>query len=765
MHVRVLGDSIARWSLVALAALLPLFVIPTPWASVVQGKLLLAALFISVALVAYIVARIAQGHFLVPRDTLLYAAMLLPLCYLVSALLSGGSASSYVSGLGTQDTVASMAILFATLALAATLFAGGSRNVVLVFLAFLGGCSLVVLFQIARLFFPSLLSLGGAISGVASSILGSWHDLGTISALLVFFAIALSDASFLGRAVRKWFLLPLGIFSFFLAVIAAASDIWYGLSALLILFALYSWHVGRTSLDQAKSGILRRTFVALAVGLAALLLAIFGSVVYTYLPAPLQVSQIEVRPSWQGTFTVAQKVFTGNGSLFGSGPNTFDSAWAKFKPVGVNETRFWSTDFNAGVGFVPTSFVTAGSLGILAWILLILALFLHTIGFIKNAAGTDRSFQAALVGACLFLLTFHIIYTPTLAVSFVLFFLLGLSIALETTDQKSVFALPIGVRSLRGGAGVLLLLLVGAAILFASAGVMRAVISDLLIQKAAVDFNTKEDVAQAISLVQKGLLINPKNDRAHRAAVELGLLQLQDLIAKGKTSDAAGLQEALSKTIQNGLTAVSIDSGDYLNWLALATLYRNLASVGIEGAYHNAISAYEKAAAANPTNPLPLIGAGQAALGEGEASTSLNYLNAAILLKPNMAVAYFLRSQAEGQMNNFPSAIKDAQTAVSLAQQDPLGWYNLGTLLYASGDYENAAAALSQAISLNNNYSNAIFVLALSYNKLNDHERAILNMRRVVELNPNNEVASSTLANLLAASSTSATTPKKTPSR
>ena len=751
--------------MVALAALLPFFVVPTPWVSVVQGKLLLAAILITVALVAYIVARIAQSRFLVPRDTLLYAAMLLPLCYLVSAFLSGSSASSYVSGLGTQDTVASMAILFATLALAAILFAGGSRNVALVFLAFLGGCSLVVLFQIAHLFFPSLLSLGGAIPGIASSLFGSWHDLGTLAALLVFFAVALFDTSFLGAAVRKWFLLPLGILSFFLTIIAAAPDIWYGLSGLLLIFALYSWYAGGASVDRAKSGRARRTLIAFAVGLVALLAAVLGSTVYTYLPAPLQVSQVEVRPSWQGTFAVAQKVFTGNGSLFGSGPNTFDSAWGKWKPASINQTSFWSTDFNAGVGFVPTSFVTAGSLGILAWVVLILAFMLHVIAFIKNTVGTDRSFHAALIGASLFLLVFHIIYTPTLAVSFILFLLLGLLIALETTDQRSVFVLPVGTRSLYGPLGMVLLLFVGAAILFAGASITRAVLSDILIQKAAADFNTQEDVAHAISLVQKGLLINPKNDRAHRAAVELGLLQLRELIAQGKRSDAAGLQDALSQTIQNGLAAVSIDSGDYLNWLALAVLYRDLASAGIEGASQNAISAYEKAAAANPTNPLPLIGAGQVALGEGEASTSLGYLNAAILLKPNMAVAYFLRSQAEGQMNNFPSAIEDAKTAVSLARQDPLGWYNLGTLLYASGDYAGAAAALSQAISLNGDYSNALFMLALSYNKLNDHEHAVLAMQKVVELNPQNETASSTLASLRAASSTSATTPKETPSR
>ena len=760
--MRVIGDTVARWSLVVLIALMPLFVIPTAWASVVQSKLVLAALLIAIILVFYVIARLAQGTLIVPRDAVFYTSALLPIAYFVSALASGSGAGSYVSGVGMQDTVASMAILFASLACVATLFAGGLRNVLVVFLAFLGGCSVVVIFQIARLFAPGWLTLGGVLSGSASSIVGSWHDLGILSALVVFFAITLFNSPFLGKRMSTIFLPIIGALALFLTFVIGLSDIWYALGALLILFSFYAAFASGHAEKQVQKNMIHQAIVAFFVGIIALIFGFSGNIVYVHLPNALQIVQAEVRPSWGGTFAVGEKVFAGNGSIFGAGPNSFQNAWGKFKPASINETDFWSTDFNQGVGFIPTSFVTAGALGMFAWLLLFLAVAVHIVRFVRDKTAGDRTLHACLLGSILFLLGFHIVYTPTLAISLILFFLLGLVVALATADRSRIFALPLRFSSLAGALTVTVFLVVCAAMLFACVVTARAALSDLMIQKAAFDFNTDTNVERALVLVQRALVIYPQNDQAHRAAVELGLQQLQKLIASGNKSDADALKNALSQTIASGLAAVSIDSTDYQNWLSLAGAYQNLASAGVEGAYQNAIAAYEKAAAANPTNPLPLIGAGQVALAEGDATSSVNYLNAAILLKNNLAVAYYLRSQGEGQMGNLQPAIDDAKNAISLAQQDPLGWYNLGTLFYISGDYQNAATALSQAVSLNNTYSNALFMLSLTFNKLNDHDRAILAMQKVVELNPTNGTATSTLASLIAASSTPITSTSTT---
>jgi len=138
----------------------------------------------------------------------------------------------------------------------------------------------------------------------------------------------------------------------------------------------------------------------------------------------------------------------------------------------------------------------------------------------------------------------------------------------------------------------------------------------------------------------------------------------------------------------------------------------------------------------------------------------MSYLDAAVILKPNLAIAYYLRSQVEARESRFSEAIEDGKMAVSLAQQDPLGWYNLGVIFYTAGDHQSAALALQQAVSLNNDYANALFVLSLVFEKLGDHPDAIIAMRRVVALNPSDETALQALANLEA--SEGATSPAKT---
>jgi tetratricopeptide (TPR) repeat protein len=763
MQVRAICDSIARWSLVALIALMPFFVVPASWVTVVQSKLLLGGILLGIVVIFYCLARFAQGMVLIPRDPILYAALLLPLCYLISAYFSHSPASSYASGLAVQDTVASMALLFASLTLTAVLFAGGARNVLLVFLAFLGSISLVVLFQVIRLITPTWFSLGGALTGSASTIVGSWHDLGIIVGLLVFFSVALFNSQFLGKTISTIALPVIGCVSFGLLFIIGLTDIWYALGVLLLVFALYLGLVARLRDAHDRTKLMPKALVAFFIGAVALIIGYAGNIIYPHLPSSLRIEQTEVRPSWVGTFAIGEKVFTSSGSFFGTGPNAFQNAWGKFKPTNVNQTAFWSTDFTLGVGIVPTSFVTAGPIGILAWVLFFLAIIFHIIRFLR-APSPDRVLHASLVGSVLFLVAFHIFYTPTLSVSLILFFLLGLSVALVTHDHSRVFALSLSLARARGIFALVLLLLFGSSVLLAAGATVRAAVSDVIIQKAATDYNASGDVERALSLVNVALRVDSKNDGAHRAAVELGLQQLQKLLASGNSADANALKTALSNTIASGLSAVSIDSNDYQNWLSLAGAYQNLASVGVEGAYENAIIAYQKAAAANPTNPLPLIGAAQVTLAKGDATSTLGYLNAAILLKSDLAVAYFLRSQAEGLMGNYAPAIQDGKNAISLAQQDPLGWYNLGTLLYLSGDYQSAAQVLSQAVSLNNTYSNALFMLSLTFNKLHDNQNAILAMQKVVELNPQNATASSTLASLIAASSTSHST-KKTKAR
>ncbi|KKW05574.1 MAG: hypothetical protein UY39_C0056G0002 [Candidatus Kaiserbacteria bacterium GW2011_GWC2_49_12] len=58
-----------------------------------------------------------------------------------------------------------------------------------------------------------------------------------------------------------------------------------------------------------------------------------------------------------------------------------------YKPLGVNFTEFWNVDFYSGVGFIPTSFVTVGLLGVVAWGAVILALLMSVLSLMATCRG------------------------------------------------------------------------------------------------------------------------------------------------------------------------------------------------------------------------------------------------------------------------------------------------------------------------------------------------------------------------------------------
>ena len=311
----------------------------------------------------------------------------------------------------------------------------------------------------------------------------------------------------------------------------------------------------------------------------------------------------------------------------------------------------------------------------------------------------------------------------------------------------------IGVSSAMEGIRMLIVVVLVVAAIAAAALIGREVLSNIFVNQAAYIYQSSNDAARAGKALETALLISPRNDRAHRAAAELGIVQLAKQIAETDPKNAeaaAALKDTLQSTIQHGLTAVSIDGTNYQNWLLLAQVYSNLAGANIAGAYEQAKTAYEKAFAAHPTNPVPKFRLAQLAVAAGDRASARAYLHDAIALKPDFAAAQFLLSQVEVADGKGDAAVTAASAAVQLVPQDPLGWFNLGYILYAGQSYQNAAQALAKAVELAPDYSNALFYLGLSLNQLKDKADALIALNRVAQLNPGVTFLTQMIANIQA---------------
>jgi Tfp pilus assembly protein PilF len=733
------GDATARWLLIALFALLPAFVLPLPWAAVAQSKMLLAGGVLIVALVAWAIARIIDGTIHVPRSWLLYVGLLLPLAYVISTAVGGWTNTSLVGQGIEQDTLAAVFLWYALFALVTFVFNDHKAGIRTALRALFLGLSALAVIEILFIFFPATFSLGGALQGTTANPLGSWHDLGILMGLSLFFSIALFRS---GIFNGFWKALPivLGVLSAFLIVIIHFTDVFWGVAALAFAGLIAVLRASIQAEGVSVTSGVGRALPWLVVVVVAVLLAFFGTQLGDKLPTRIQRTEIEVRPSWQGTFDVAKQSLGAPSSLlFGSGPNSFIREWGMHKPQSVNLTPFWNSDFNYGIGVIPTSIFAVGLFGLFAWAALLLVLLGLLFRYIREVRPLTpgRTLFGALLVAVVYLVGFHMIYTPGVALTGLTFMLLGL-LAVAAAGDAPARAGRVGIFDLRGLLSLIALLILSGVSVAAAGVADREVLSNLYVNKGSYVYQTSNDAVGAGRAIGSALSIAPQNDRAHRAAAELGIVELAMLIQTGQADEAARtkLQETLQNTIQHGLTAVEIDGANYQNWLSLAQIYSNLAGANVEGAMDSAKNAYNQAFTAQPTNPVPKLRLAQIAVAENDLAAARTNLQEAITLKPDFAAAYYLLSQVEAAAGQGDPAVQAAATAVQLVPEDPVGWFNLGYILYAGQSYANAAQALERAATLTPDYANALFILGLTYNALDRTQDALTVLTRVGQLNP-----------------------------
>lgn len=758
IHILTSG---AQTIMAAFVLFLPIIFVPVPWATIPHVKMLAVVVFTAVALTIWAVARIWERRMTLPMSGILAVGILLPIAYAVSAIVSGGSVGSFVGTGVERDTVAAMILWLASMAGAAAIFSSG-RLVVSAYRALLVALGIVGLFQIGRLLLGPDILFGNVLIGPAASIVGSWHDLG----ILLGFSVVLVAAvlgSLTNRGIWRFIAYAVLAISLSLLVIVNLRDVWIALAAIAALSSGYLWWANKRAVPQRESigaaplqestspsGGRFSLVLFICIFAIAVLGVFFGSYAYNILPERLQIPSIEVRPSWQGTASIGASVYQDRNALFGSGPNTFVREWGFYKPSGVNETAFWNADFTQGVGFIPTAAVTVGIFGAFAWGAFLLMFLISGIrSLIRIRADVYwRMPLFALFSGVTYLWVMHIVYPPGGALLALSFLLTGVFIAAQRsagTISTHTFSAVAGMRTWIPTA-VALVLIVGS-VLVASTAIVRAIASDMFVNRSITTYNTTENYEQSQSYLRTALSLNPGYDRALRAVVELNLLRFVKLAEQGGQTQEAqeALRASLEAAIQGGLEAVSSNEGNYQNWLTLARVYEQLAGVQVAGAYENAQTAYEQAIEKNPTNPTPYFQLARLAIAQGDVEGARTYITRTLEKKKNHAAAYILLSQIEYSAGNTQEAIQAAQNAASSAPSEPTVWFQFGALLYVDGQNEFAAQALERAVILNSNYANALYVLALTYEQLGRNDDAVTLLEHVALLNPDNTFVRETI--------------------
>lgn len=723
-------DTASVWIIALVAFLSAVVIIPGNSVSLFGTKVSILATGALVALITFIIARLVRGNVVFPPLALLGTLWLVPLAYGVSTLFSGVNQTHALFGVEFETDTLGFILIMAVLATLTALALRQASHYQLFFKVLLGTYAVVVLAQIG---FIIAAKMGMQVSAI-NNLVGSFSDLGFIAGLGV--GLSLLAMRFLTLSSRAKIALWVAIFAgLFLIVLANAVLVWVllGLISLgLFIEAIMRRRTGGHDADLEGVSTLsadeevepagsesRSIGAPLVVLLVALFFLIGGATIGNAFASSLGINVIDVRPSWQATFEVGSHTYTAS-PLFGSGPNTFVQQWLKYKDRALNDTVFWNVDFATGIGSIPTSFITTGIIGVLAWLIFI-GFFLYSgvrALLFRMPQDTFMRFVslASFTGAS-YVLIAAFFSSPGPVIMALGFFFIGLFISSLRYGKGRLDWGVVFSKNPRIGFAIVFLMTL---LLLASVGSIYVVLGRYMANAAygeAAQALAAGNVDGADAAIVRSVTFAP-SERAYQLSAAAGIERMRRIANDTTLSPSIAQQQfqaALSGAVNAGLAATQLGPNDYQNWVVLGTVYQSVTSLGIAGSYENAKNAFERAITLNPTSPVLPYVISQLEIAKGNGKAAEERLLAAVTLKRDYIPAIVLLSQLKIQLGNAVEALQAAEAAAYFAPNDPTILFQVGILRSGTGDVAGAVAALARAVELNPQYANARFFLGAMY--------------------------------------------------
>lgn len=745
-----LADDLGYWVLLTLAALLPLAVYGVGEVPIVMTKIFVGGVLVLIAGILFAVARMQQQELAIHKSLVLATAWGLPVAYLLSTLFASDVSISFYGKQLTMDSAAFLLLCALTLTLTSLMLTDAKRTLGL-YLAMLGSAAVLTLFEMLVFFARDTVAATGIVLP-SLSLFGTLNDLAVFFGLIMLFTLLSLMLLPVSTAVRGVLWGVLGAASFFLAAVNLTA-LWWIVGGFVLAMFVYS-QFGRFMDDGAKKTI---SFAPLA---ALLLCAffLFGSESATSTVATwANVGELDVRPSWSTTIQLGNQALE-NHMLFGVGPDTFTEQWSRYMPADISQSIFWRADFAYGIGFIPTTVIATGLLGLLAW-LTFFGVFVWNgakafMATRKVSRGDVIHFLrvTSFVGA-LYLWIIAIIQVPSPALVLYAFVLTGVFIAARSWGDDATRQVRIAFKE-NPRAGFLTTLTLTFVIL-ASIGGMYSITmrhsAEAAYQKAVKTANTEGNIEMTEQFLQKAIARHPV-DAYYRLLSSVDVVRIQQLLARNEPPEVIRpeFQALLSRTIGNAQQASIVGKHNYSNWENLGNLYQGIVPLGIEGAAESATASFDQALALRPNSPHIYLAKAALERQQGANDKAHEYVEKAIALRNQYTDAIFLLAQMQLEADDVEQALRSVEGVTQFEPNNPVAWFQLGLLRYGSNDFTGAAYALERAVGLNTQYANARYFLALTYWRLGSRELAVRQLEEIRVTNPDNVEIPTMIENLSA---------------
>ena len=750
--------------------LITIFIAPiafTPSLSIPQDiiKSVVITFGILVSAIIYLFSIFKSKSLLIPKGPLALAGYGVVLVTILSTILSLNPAKS-LFGQGFEISNTAFILVLFICSLLTIYFVSKNRDrQVYIYGAIGTSFVLIALMHIARLFAgPAFLSLG-VFSGATSSILGKWNDLALLSAVVSI--ISYSMLSYVDvKKVYKILLSLLSIISFLLIIVVNSPLIWMVVMVIAGMMVVYEFAIS----ESKGKGVLNFSKrIPLTISIVFLISAFAfwqGNKIVTPLVSKLNLVPTEVLLPWKLTIDVSADTLK-DYPLLGAGTNRFGAEYLKHKPVVVNQTPFWNTEFSSGFGYIPSFLVTQGIIGFVLWLILVIV-FIHA-GFKSLRMSTDplnKFLVASSFFSASFLWLINLVYVPSHTILFLAFILSGLFFSVLVKNNSNLLVEIKDISNLVSSkvvkiiAIVLLLIMALWLIVYAKKVIAIGYFEGGI---SALNVVNMDNLQKAEANFKKAIALD-KNDTFYQALSEVNILKIgilaQEIQAKANQSGTAPDSESIAK-ITNMVNdsvayinkAISIDPTNYYNYIAQARISEVALSIKIPGAYDSAKQSYNSAIKYNPYSPLIYLNFAKLEASQNKLDDAQKNIGIALQLKPDYLDAIFLLSQIQVTQGKIQDAIISVKVASQINPNNPVIFFQLGILEYNNKNYQGAIEALSQALKLDNKYTNAQYFLGLAYARVNKLSDAIIQFENLKTTNPDNQEVALILKNLKAGKS------------
>jgi len=502
--------------------------------------------------------------------------------------------------------------------------------------------------------------------------------------------------------------------------------------------------------------------IAFGIMILSILFILLGTPSFLVASLPTEVA---LSPGVSWTITTASLSENLKSFLLGSGPSTFVYDFSAFRPEAFNSNFAWSLRFNRPHDTVLNILVANGVLGALSWI----GLFLVVIGtffvmwFTKSVklkkkviskmsdmmqisgefdGDYPHSLFAGLISAwlVLFVSMFFITFTT---VHWLLFFsLLALTFLVGTgfsNKEIKTFTLSLKTMPQYTLISSFINILVFAVILVLAVFLGRFYGAEVY-RANSTKYTAVGNHTKAASAMFKAISLNP-NYAKYYLELSSAYIGMATVESQKEAPDGQRVANLVASAVNQAREATRLAPNDASAWDFLASMYvtaRPLTS----NANTFIISSLEKAIELEKTNPRLYLDLARARSANNDLQGAREALELSIKLKPNYILAYTSLTQLDEAENKINEAIEHASVAAALSQTDPSLLFNLGRLYYNRAQTDDLARAeqlFVEAIRLNPNYADALWSLAVLYERQGKLNDALQLYKMVEQLNPNNQ--------------------------